>query len=749
MRYFSFNNSVAQDLFMKTSNVRVAITGFGGLDIPHAGASVARALRAGWPGPLIIDALVDDSAMTGAWQSGVVDTVTRIQSPLKGDEAFYISLINSQKKLGFNAFIPCLERDIAATARLADRLHKNGINTLVPNADKIAQLGSLTLASYLHQHHIAYPHSLIAHHLHEVAHYADHLGYPVLVKGAELELIAHNAEQVLRFSSAVLERDRRSGVLLQARIVGEAYSLVCLINQDGERVENLSCRKLAINSNGHSVCSSIIVSPELETQGLEIIKKLGTKGPITLDLIHPTGGSIYFLEGVKSCLPDWCMLGHWANKNLAVELLKLLTEPEVDRRIFPSNRTNDAPLLVRSITEDVVRLDDMQHLDRHGHINVTEMNNFQSQSNNSDNTINNEEGLRVAITGTSSFDLVNSGIGVARALRSATGDLHLIGLCYGTFDSGAYNKELFDVCFQLPITENENNLFERLKKIIKIQPFDVLIPCLDGEIPFFIKFADELKKLGVRTLLPNLESFEKRSKTQLFSGIYKADQQGFMIPETISAHNEDEVLAAVKKIGLPAVVKGPISFCVSVIDESQAKAAWHTLYYDGMKEVLVQPMISGPSFAVATVCNHRHEPLTMLTVKKLSLCPKGSTWRAMRLPQVELETAFARFLKEIKWVGPVEGEFIRDEILDRFYLIEINPRFTGWIYYSARLGSNHPQQAVHTALGKEVIPALDKTDLVFVRSTTELRLQPYQLASFSTKGYLHHNRIASDQIKEN
>ena len=734
---------------MKTSNARVAITGFGGLDTPHAGASVARALRAGWQGLLTIDALVDDSAMTGAWQPGLVDTVTRIQSPLKGDEAFFISLINAQKKLGFTAFIPCLEQDIAATARLAERLHKKGINTLVPNADKVAQLGSLTLASYLHQHHIAYPHSLIAHHLHEVAHYADHLGYPVLVKGAELELIAHNAEQVLRFSSAVLERDRRSGVLLQARIAGEAYSLSCLINQEGERVENLSCRKLAINSNGHSVCSSIIDSPELESQGLEIIKKLGARGPITLDLIHPTGGSIYFLEGVKSSLPDWCMLGHWANKNLAVELLKLLTEPEIERRTIPSNRPNDAPLLVRSITEAAVRLDDMQHLDRHGHINVTEKHCAQSRSYNSNNSIDNTEGLRVAITGTSSFDLVNSGIGVARALRSASGDLHLIGLCYGTFDSGAYNKELFDVCFQLPITENDNTLFEQLKKIIQMQPIDVLIPCLDGEIPFFIKFADKLRELGVHTLLPNLDSFEKRSKTKLFSGMYNADQQGFVIPETISARNEDEVLAAVKKVGLPAVVKGPISFCVSVVDESQAKAAWHTLYYDGMKEVLIQPMISGPSFAVATVCNKQHEPLTMLTVKKLSLCPKGSTWRAMRLPQLELEAAFARFLKEIKWVGPVEGEFIRDEILDRFYLIEINPRFTGWIYYSATLGSNHPQQAVHTALGEEVTPKPDKTDLVFVRSTTELRLQPYQLASFSTKGYLHHNRIASDQIKEN
>lgn len=722
---------------MKTCDTRVAITGFGGLDIPQAGTSIARALRAGWPGKLIIDALVDDSAMTGAWQPGIVDTVTKIPSADKGDEAFYLSLVNAQKQLGFSAFIPCLEQDIAATARLAERLRQQGIKTLLPNADKVAQLSPLTLPPYLHQHQIAHPRSLIAHHLHDVAHYADQLGYPMLVKGAGSELIAYNAEQALRFSSALLNQDRRSGVLLQARIMGEAYSLACIINDHGQRVESLTCRKLAINSSGQAVCSSIIDSPELEAQGQAIVEKLDGRGPLTLELVHPTGGSVYFLEGIKSCLPDWSMLSHWADKNLAVQLLKLLTQsaPEIESR--PAHPVG-APLFVRSITETAMPLDDMQRLDRHGHLKTTEPPGTRAQDLGNVSQLK-IKGLRVAITGTSSFDLVNAGIGVARALRCSSSRMHLVGLCYGTFDSGTYNKELFDVCFQLPTAGGEMALLQRLKQIIATQPIDVLIPCIDGEIPFFIKFADELKELGVHTLLPSLDSFEKRSKTQLFGGQYQRDQQGFIIPETISARNEEEVLAAVKEIGLPAVVKGPISFCVSVEDQTYAKAAWHTLYYDGIQQVLVQPMIRGPSFAVATVCNQQHQPLTMLTIKKLSLCRKGSTWRAMRLPQPELEQAFARFLKEIKWVGPVEGEFIRDEILDRFYLIEINPRFTGWIYYSATLGSNHPEQAVHTAMGDEITPVSDKTDLVFVRSINELHLQPCQLASFSTKGYLQHN----------
>ena len=87
-----------------------------------------------------------------------------------------------------------------------------------------------------------------------------------------------------------------------------------------------------------------------------------------------------------------------------------------------------------------------------------------------------------------------------------------------------------------------------------------------------------------------------------------------------------------------------------------------------------------------------------MTVKKLATCARGSTWSATHVPKPRLEADFAAFLEHIKWVGPAEGEFIRDELDDRYYLIEVNPRFTAWIYYSTALESSHPQLAVRAAL---------------------------------------------------
>ena len=42
---------------MKRPDLRVAISGFDGLDVPHPGAAVARALRESWGEPIEIHAL--------------------------------------------------------------------------------------------------------------------------------------------------------------------------------------------------------------------------------------------------------------------------------------------------------------------------------------------------------------------------------------------------------------------------------------------------------------------------------------------------------------------------------------------------------------------------------------------------------------------------------------------------------------------------------------------------------------------
>jgi hypothetical protein len=75
---------------------------------------------------------------------------------------------------------------------------------------------------------------------------------------------------------------------------------------------------------------------------------------------------------------------------------------------------------------------------------------------------------------------------------------------------------------------------------------------------------------------------------------------------------------------------------------------------------------------------------------------------------------------------------------DRFFLFEVNPRFTGWIFYSAALGCNQPAVAVHAALDEAVARPGSAGDVAFMRQTTEFPLRPSHLAALATRGHLRH-----------
>ncbi len=90
----------------KSNEIRVAITGFGGLDNSEPGTAVARALKIGWEGKISIDALGYDPWMTGAFSPGLIDNI-HILPPLgDGDYAILERIIEINEKRKFHAIIP-------------------------------------------------------------------------------------------------------------------------------------------------------------------------------------------------------------------------------------------------------------------------------------------------------------------------------------------------------------------------------------------------------------------------------------------------------------------------------------------------------------------------------------------------------------------------------------------------------------------------------------------------------------------
>lgn len=712
---------------MKRPDLRVAISGFDGLDVPHPGAAVARALRESWGEPIEIHALGYDPFMTGAWMEDAVDELHTLPALTEGDGALLERLVGLSGRFGFDALVPTLDLEVPIVARLAGRLESVGLKTLLPVPESIYATTKLRLPKFCHDHGLQAPRTIHVLDLEELTLHADQFGYPLFVKGTVAGAKrVHNAAQAQIVAEA-LHKKWGGGVLLQEALSGEEYNVAGIVGRDGEVRATTCIRKVGVNEKGKGILCTVVDDPDIEHEALAILNKLNWRGPVELEFLRPAAAKTPYLIEVNCRFPSWILLSHWAGCNLpAIHLEELLERPRT-RHAVPKAGTT----FVRDINETAVPLAQLDALARFGSCAGTARSPLVNRKSDPD-------GIRVAVSGVSTLDVVNAGLGVARSLRLAPGIGRLYGFGYGNFDSGLYRPELFDAGFRLAASDDAGILLDRLTAIHAEHPFDVAIPCLDGEIPRFIEIENELEAIGIRSLLPGPEAFEARSKSNLFASESRISHGGFAIPATILVRSEKAVEQAVRKLGLPVALKGPVSHAFPARSLDEARAAWAALRKKGCSEALVQEFIAGERFAVAAVCDREHRAVSTLAIKKLRICDRGSTWSAVSVDQPALQAGFGDYLTALEWVGPAEGEFIRDEISEQFYLIEVNPRFTAWISFSAHLGLNHPHAAARLAMGLAVDVRPASKDLVFMRSCEDAPIKNTAVAAIATKGFIRH-----------
>lgn len=720
---------------MSSKAPHLAIAGFGNADDVSSGVSIAQALRDGLGSGIEVTALIDPGMMTSAWQPGLADHMRRRPQQASSDQQLFEWLTAVHRDRALEGIVPCTQSWLTSIANLAPRLAREGVATLVPSPDRVKLLSRSHLPKFLYEQGMVGPLSVFVSNTNDVAACAHQLGFPLMVKGDRHGCRpVHSPEQAQQVTGA-LNGAAGAGVLLQREMAGQVIDVATVVDRNGHLAALVAMRRVASDERGRAICGAVVDDPEITTCIVQLVDALDWCGPLEVTLLKPGGSGELQILDARGGLPSWSRLTGWAGCNLGVRMLQELLGESPAK----SPRPKAGTLFVRGVSETTVPFGAMARLDRHGaEEGIAASTDTHSVANRE---VNGAKRLRVAVTGISTFDVINPGLGVARALRESEDVSTLIGLGYGNFDSGAYSSDLFDAAFRLPASDDASQLLDRLKAVYRECPFEILVPCLDGELERFLEIREELQAMGVSTLLPEKVALEKRSKLRLFGPRTRRDWGAFQIPESRIVKSEKGLLKAVSELGMPCVVKGPISHCHVAHTEGDAKAAWQQIRRTGSSEAIVQVHIPGACFAIATICDATHRTLSSLTVKKLAICERGSTWSAVYSPQPALEDAFADFLEHIGWTGAAEGEFIRDELRDRFYLIEVNPRFTAWIYFTAALGSNHPDLLVRTAAGLPSKPEnIPDEDLVFVRGTLEIPVGAASLAALSMKGAVYHGK---------
>ncbi len=722
---------------MNAKSKRVAITGFAGLDNPEPGLATARALRAGVPGPLEIEGLVYDAWATGGWTPGIADRLHLIPPIAYGDAAALSRILAIHGEHPIDALLPCLDLEVPLYSRLANRLAREGVRTLLPAAEDIAAVTKISLHGFCYANSILTPHTVHVRDVSAVAVHADHFGYPLWVKGtvAGAKKVC-NREQAL-YEAELLAARWGGGVLLQEAVEGSEHVVAMVARADGSCLSMVMMRKIGLNARGKGVIGSTVDDPELRRLALEILARLHWRGPLELEFVRSHASGRFYLLEVNCRFPSWIYLTEFADANLPQALLREILAPGA-RAPRPARI---GALYARDVQEMVVPVASVVSLKRSGSATVPAPAKIRARRGD----------VAVGVSGISAFELTQPGLGVARCLRAAPEVGRVIGLAYTANDTGLFRSELFDACCRIPIDqtpENEaaadENMFDHLQRIRRRHGLDVVIPNLDMEIDRFHRIAPELERAGIRTLLPALASQRKLSKLGLskLSGSHSLGALEF--PETMSVRSRRDLAAAWKRFGTPMILKGVTARAARVYTSEQAEVVWSRFKEEGETTVLAQPLVFGEEFGVGLVCDRSARLIESLPLKKLVMCERGKTWSAISTPLPKVVEQLAELMAKVGWHGPADVELIRDSTTERMSLIEINPRFPAWIGYAEMIDVNLPRQLVLAALDRPpaaaAAPDGRHQDLVFMRTAEEIPASAVTMATLINRGEVRYGK---------
>lgn len=344
--------------------------------------------------------------------------------------------------------------------------------------------------------------------------------------------------------------------------------------------------------------------------------------------------------------------------------------------------------------------------------------------------------ITVAVSGLNNIDSPGPGIPVIRALKESKDfDVNIIGLSYETLEPGLYMHNLVNKSYQIPLpSAGVDSLMERLSYINSQENVDVVIPNFDAELANFMKLEQRLKtELGIRMFLPTQEQFDERHKANLYEF---GQKHGVSVPYSKMMFSTNEINAIATEFSYPMVVKGKFYEAYIAYNPEQVANYFNKLSAKWGLPIIIQEYVFGSEVNVTALGDGQGNAISAVPMRKLFITDKGKAWAGISLDDDELVNIAKNVISSSKWRGGMELEFIKTAE-NKYYLLEINPRFPAWVYLAAGCGHNQPEALVKLALNKSVVP-FGNYDIgkMFIRYSYDMIVDLKEFEQISTIGEL-------------
>src|SRR6185437_14492015 len=312
--------------------------------------------------------------------------------------------------------------------------------------------------------------------------------------------------------------------------------------------------------------------------------------------------------------------------------------------------------------------------------------------------------LCIAVSGLHRGDNPQPGAAVIRSIRRRHPSTKIIGLSYDPLESALFSKsdDGVDAAFLMPFPDKgPDALIDRLDEICETYPLDMVIPCLDSEIPNYIELADEFKARGIKTPQLTRKSFDRRGKENLFQ-LGKA--AGVRVPRTVVVNDLAAAHEAAEEIGFPLFLKGKQYGAGLVNSPAEVTHMFNSLMAAWGGPVIAQSAVggSGDEYDVVGLGDGKGGLLGSCSIRKIMLTSNGKAFGGIVVADPALQESVEKIIKKVKWWGPFELEFVKGK--HGHELIEMNPRFPAWTDFPSQIGCNLPAMLVDLMLSRPVRP---------------------------------------------
>lgn len=296
------------------------------------------------------------------------------------------------------------------------------------------------------------------------------------------------------------------------------------------------------------------------------------------------------------------------------------------------------------------------------------------------------ENINVLVTSAGSAP----GVSVIKALRKQNElKLRIVAVDMDELSSGFH---LTDKCYTVPGCQSED-FITKVIEICQKEKIDMVIPIIDEELPVFAKSMKLFLSKGLKLLVNEAEVIERGSdkyKTYLF-----CRENGIRTPPTfLPVEINDASSLEFPLMAKPRRGRGSVSI-LKIENEEQFR---DTVLPNN--DFIVQKFIPGIEFTVDVVASPQNEILQVIPreriMVKAGVVYKGRTKKDADLMDLAKETAHKFGIN-----GPCNIQFMKSNG-GKFYLIEVNPKFSGGLPLTVNAGVNIPLVLIKMHMGMDV-----------------------------------------------